>query len=378
MKKYTLIILTLLLCISTFSCGINKIGDKEITAGSLRDNVIALSTELPQIYFFESSGDMQLLNKYDVLTGSYTLVCEDQLCSHERDSECKFAGISSTVVTSGEWAYFTKMENVINHDVFPPTATIRYSVCGYNYVTSEFKVLHTSETGEIKTTSGSVQYDEGYIYFFLASWDSEAEYGELSLTRIVEDTGEVEFLCTVPGVYSGAIRGDSIFYSEDFKTIYKADVYNNNRVDILQMPKILNTIYISGDGNFVIYQFEDDDSTGEIYKFDMKTGESIKLFDSPSKIFSHQFIGDYMYYTLWDTNIQTEDGGIINLYKNKLYRVKLDGSSETELIYEDANENTWFTGLNTVEKYLVVNTVNVFEKLVLDIETGEVIYTPNE
>jgi len=160
MKKYTFITLILILSISMVACGVGITADNNninnIAAGIPNIEFASLSAEPSQIYLLETSGPIEPLYKYNVLIGSYMPVCEDSLCNHERDSGCKFANIGMTV-TAGDWVYFTKTEN--------RSSAMRYLICGYNYLTSEFKVLHTNDVNG--PTGISIQYNEGYIYFFL-------------------------------------------------------------------------------------------------------------------------------------------------------------------------------------------------------------------
>jgi hypothetical protein len=101
-----------------------------------------------------------------VVTGSYTTVCPDPLCKHESYSfdnsdGCKFSDVNC-VITDGEWIYFNQMAT--NRSDGPIVG--KYMVCGYNYVTAEYKVLHTEERNIVEGRFGmsGMQYDSGYIY----------------------------------------------------------------------------------------------------------------------------------------------------------------------------------------------------------------------
>ena len=230
----------------------------------------------------------------------------------------------------------------------------------------------------------SILYDGGYVYFELTIWDADTDEARESLSRIDVNTGEVEFLCVLPEYSSFLIRGNVMFHLEDSKTIYTTDLYNNNKVNIFEAPKLLGFVYFSDDGSFIIYQnvesLENDDLASKYYKLDIQKGETIKLFETPPKmnLYSPLIMGEYLYYTFWSPNVPDASGRGINIYSNQVYRAKLDGSGETELIYEETDEDINIIWLNTVGKYLVANTQNALEKLVFDTETGEVIRKPGE
>ena len=348
------------------------------------DNNFKNNIDLSQIYIIEKNRD--ILYKYNVVTGTYSPLCSDPICTHELWSDCKFAG-AFTIRMDGEWVYFPKEDGLIQGA--DSKSKMHQSICSYNYVTEEYNILYKIE--EISKTGfrGRFEYYDGYIYFYQGVPDPKVE--EFTMSRINLKTKKVENLDWSYKIWHSVIIGNELIFTDGIKALFKTDVYFKNRVDLIEVPKFIGNVFMQSADNFVYYESIETDKAGaksELCRVNIKTGENEILLET-TRIAYFKIINDYMYYLAEDPEPQiayvTDYGEkYYNRYGGKIYRARLDGS-ELEIYYENNEQNLNIKAIENCGKYLVVTYDDVVKKdgitnyqqspkkIVFDMEAGHLV-----
>jgi Tol biopolymer transport system component len=247
-------------------------------------------------------------------------------------------------------------------------------------------VLYDSRKNNDSSVEGYIEYYDGYVYFYVTALNEETNKRALEFRRVNVNTKKDELLCIVENAHYTMIGDELIFLESGNKKIYKTDIYGQNRVDLVEVPKYTFGTVHTPLGNYVYYQSVDSLKTnaatiqGELYCVDVKTCEVKKITDTEGLFAYPQIIGNYLYYVKMVENPPEAIGprGQLspNTYGGRIYRINL-ASGEEEIFFED--ENIMFITIDNVDKYILAfHNAEPKNKLVIDIETGEVIRKPEQ
>jgi hypothetical protein len=371
MKKIVLVLLLLTLCLSLFACTNDDDTSPGRAAPDADENPADGNTiDLSQIYLFERGADGT--QKFNVLTGESSPLCPDPLCEeHHRRSACVFGG-ASMVQASGEWLYFLsyKLSTPSSvHDVLTHTG----SICAYNFVTREFKVLYSVSDSVFENASfqSLFHYRDGYLYTRQRAYNSETEdYDLWSLIRVNADTGGAEVIVSAsPAEYVIGI-GDVLIFEDRLSvrgetTIYKTDMSYQNRVDLMTVEGLAGVYHYFSYGNYIYVNHYVAQESGPrrpaLIRIEVQTGETEQVTVFPSDIIIPAMIDDWIYY------VQHSDRD-----KGVIHRVSATGG-DPEIYYEIPDFRIVF--IEKVGKYIVAISQHDGERdhRVIDTETGELV-----
>jgi hypothetical protein len=337
--------------------------------------------DLSQIYLFEWND--WTAYKFNLLTGSYTPVCTDPLCEAHYSAftdECIFSGVSA-LQAHGEWLYFitsTSSSSFVNQ---VPIVVHTASALAYNYITGKVNVLYSVKDSVFQnvTFQRIFEYRDGHIYFMKRAFDPETEdYSLWTLFRVNVNTGRLYEICTTQGEYAGGIGDALLFYDmlsvRGEMTIYKTDMFYQNRVDLVTAQTWAGIVGIYE--NFIYYNYPIPDryngNKTAFARIDIQTGESEFIMELPSMMSYVALIDGWFYYAF---------GGRTECV---IYRINAHGG-EPEIFYE--NPEIGILTMISVNKYLVItprggdpsdpsnsnrsNRRNRSNKIVVDTQTGE-------
>ena len=328
--------------------------------------------------------------KYNVLTGSYTPLCQDPLCEHipaffklldgDGRTECKFAGVL-TVLMNGEWIYYHKTDEWKVHrdsSNIEVSGSIQ-SICAYNYVTHEFRVLYTQEFDPIHGFKGGLtEYFDGYAYFYLASPDPQAS--AIHLHRINVKTGDIEYMGFKFQYHHIGMSKDYIIFQDNLGNIFRTDHWFNDRVDLLTDCKGIDQAFrYTGGGYqyFTAWVEKDRSDAPDLYRVSIDGGEPEIMIEDISLGYLWS-IDDKLYYYVKESKnerrlMHTDEDGrkYYSTYTGEIWRTNADGS-KNEIIY--VNENLDIRFFRPCGQYLAITYNEVKPDGRYDIADQKLVY----
>ena len=268
-------------------------------------------------YFYSEYG---VLKKINLHTNRTTLACDDPLCSH--DFDCKFSNAHSPTLI-GTVLYFYRDADVFLENDVPYMTT---HICGYDYVSGKYTVFEEITHGNQENVCGKFQIYNGFIYYYQQVLVGEEI--EFSLRRINVETKQKEEFDWHHTIWHFAIYNDRLYFSDAVDGIYSTDLYNNNRVNIVQPEKnaLIYARKIDEKGN--VYYIVTSENEDTLYKYDVDSNQ-VRRIDSADSIVYVHIIGDIVYYL---KGVETETNYVLNepfVYK------WIDGSSDVVYVSND-------------------------------------------
>ncbi|MGM9652678.1 MAG: hypothetical protein ACI3XP_03485 [Eubacteriales bacterium] len=158
------------------------------TLGACRDETPEYTFDDIYVIMTGNAYNVSTLNKFNVLTHEYSVLCPDPVCKHTTADGCLFADVVCTV-TNGSDIFFVS-NGKIYKDASTGAAMLPQTFCRYNYETGEVKTLCTVPGTRFEGIQGHIDYDGGYVYYCLRSDDPRTT--SFKLWRVREDGGEPE------------------------------------------------------------------------------------------------------------------------------------------------------------------------------------------
>lgn len=281
-------------------------------------------------YFYLDAG---VLYKYNLLTGDTSTVCTDPVCPH--DNECFFAEVNyvcsheNTIFFSRSDTRTLTVENGMNY--------ITESICSFDYASGKSSELCKIKSGTDSALQGMLEFYDGYIYFYRQTPDPEVT--EFSLYRVLATGGNPEDMGLSVPMWHGAHYNDRLFFFDNVNTLYSTDIYGENKSNevVLQAP---GRIVLSRDTtNGCLYYSILYSNSNEIWKIDLTSGKTEKLYETSTGIISSLYkTDDALYFLIAGEEIQygqTSDGRILrDPYAGKIYMIDLK-SKKCETIYDN-------------------------------------------
>jgi outer membrane protein assembly factor BamB len=198
------------------------------------------------------------------------------------------------------------------------------------------------------------------------------------------NTKKTEYLFETGITHYAVIKNNIIFIDYNTNTVYKTDL-RGNRTDLITVPVFVGGLFAPGTGDDIYvlsHAGPGGQSGGEMYKLDITTGKSEKLFElaGQANMLNIVNIGGYLYYLMRDpdpaylfTNVFGED--IFNVFGGKIHRLNLS-TGEYSVYYESPDPKRIINYLAAAGKYIAAYDMiaeNRSERIVIDTVSGEII-----
>ena len=156
--------------------------------GACREEVPQYTFEDIYVIMRTNGYNIGSLNKFNVLTHEYSVLCPDPVCKHTKEEGCLFAE-STYTVTNGSDVFFVS-NGKIYKDPSTGVAMLPQTFCRYNYDRGEVTELCTVPGTRFEGVQGHIDYDGGYVYYCLRANDPTKI--SFKLWRVSENGGEPE------------------------------------------------------------------------------------------------------------------------------------------------------------------------------------------
>ena len=290
-----------------------------------------------------SYGSIRVPGKFNVLTGSVTPLCEDPVCTHEWDNGCAFESFQTTspyTLHNGKFYYTTKDFRDFYSDYFVWCFDLldgrRGLVCEIPFMTG--------------TVSVRTLISGGHMYYTYL--ESGEQYDiDLSTGRAVhrDETTENErslFVCEYKG---------KKYYLDCEKTALTAVDKAGTRNEVIR--RMFANVFFDEKGGRIVYSVKD----GGVYAFDLSDGSERVIADGVMSSFV--LYGDSICYTKpvddppylgYDRNDHEDK---YNMTGGIIWRTDLR-TGETDKLFDDASYNLEYWTFERIGGHLVMNYTN--------------------
>ena len=283
MKRSFLLFLIFIISVTVFSsCGSGSSVSED--DGSLLsahwDMVLQNDTYLigdhSAILGLASGGASGISNEVDVKLNLKTLtvtpLCTDELCTHEKGSDCKFQDVVSYCFLSANDLYYRVNVHMIvssyedrdeeGNITTVPIWDYKQEFVRYNIITGEYKVLVSLSSTEAEMTGGRfVKYgDKAYYLRYISLVEkpqSESDY-RLYLCSTDLTAGGEERICEAPSILGESSvllfgRNNTFyFYDNQTQKLYCVPMSNPSDAELLLNGSGEQTVQSGSDGIFMV------------------------------------------------------------------------------------------------------------------------------